>query len=69
MLEKNEISKRLYDYYKETYGELECDEWFEQTAVNVRVFSRNGKIITLKCHILSGEVGEMECFNCVRKNY
>lgn len=56
ILEKQEINKFLYDFYKENYGELETDQWFEQPAVNVWVFKRDGKIITLKCHILTGKV-------------
>ena len=35
ILEKQEINKFLYDFYKETYGELKTDKWFEQPAVNV----------------------------------
>lgn len=60
LLEKQEISKFLYEFYKEKYGELETDKWFEQPAVNVWVFERDGKIITLKCHILTGEVEAKE---------
>lgn len=60
LLEKQEISKFLYEFYKETYGESETDKWFEQPAVNVGVFERDGKIITLKCHILTGEVEAKE---------
>ncbi len=60
LLEKQEISKFLYEFYKEMYGKLETDKWFEQLAVNVWVFERDGKIITLKCHILTGEVEAKE---------
>ena len=60
LLEKQEISKFLYEFYKEKYGELETDKWFEQPAVNVWVFERDGKIITLKCHILTGETEAKE---------
>ena len=60
MLEKNEISKKLYNYYKEVYGELETDQWFEQPAINVWVFERDGKIVTLKCHVLTGVVESKE---------
>lgn len=59
-LEKQEISQFLYEFYKEKYGESETDKWFEQPAVNVWVFERDGKIITLKCHILTGEVEAKE---------
>ena len=60
LLEKQEISQFLYEFYKEKYGESETDKWFEQPAVNVWVFERDGKIITLKCHILTGEVEAKE---------
>ena len=60
MLEKNEISKKLYSYYKEVYGELETDQWFEQPAINVWVFGRDEKIVTLKCLVLTGVVKSKE---------
>lgn len=60
LLEKKEMNQFLYEFYKETYGELETDKWFEQPVVNVWVFERDGKIITLKCHILTGKVEAKE---------
>ena len=60
ILEKNMMNEHLYNYYKENYGELKTDKWFEQPAVNVWVFEREGKIITLKCHILNGTVEAKE---------
>lgn len=60
LLEKQEISQFLYEFYKEKYGELETDKWVDQPAINVWVFERNGKIRTLKCHILTGEVEAKE---------
>ena len=48
----------LKDYYKENFGERETDVWYECSAVNVLVFSRDGKLITLQCHIFNGEVTE-----------
>lgn len=60
LLEKQEISQFLYEFYKEKYGELETDKWVDQPAINVWVFERDGKIITLKCHILTGEVEAKE---------
>ena len=56
ILEKEELNNYLYKYYVENYGERDTDEWFEQPAVNVIVFKRDGKYITLKSHILTGEV-------------
>ena len=58
LLEKKEMTQFLYEFYKETYGELETDKWFEQPAVNVWVFCREDKLITLQCHILNGIVTE-----------
>lgn len=58
ILEKEELINYLYQYYVENYGERETDEWFEQPAVNVIVFKRDGKYISLKSHILTGKVTE-----------
>lgn len=58
ILEKEELNNYLYKYYVENYGERDTDEWFEQPAVNVIVFKRDEKYITLKSHILTGEVTE-----------
>lgn len=41
-------------------GDLDTDEWHINPAVNVWVFERNGKIITLKCHIITGEIEATE---------
>lgn len=58
ILEKQIFNEKLYNYYTENYGEKDTDIWFEQPAVNVWVFLRDNKIITLKSHILTGEVEE-----------
>lgn len=58
ILEKEELNNYLYNYYVEHYGERDTDEWFEQPAVNVIVFKRDGKYISLKSHILTGKVTE-----------
>lgn len=55
---KEMYSKNLYEYYVKNYGEKETDVWFEQPAVNVIVFRRSNRIITLKSHVLTGEVTE-----------
>ena len=60
ILNKSEMSQNLYDYYKEVYGEKDTDYWYEQPAVNVWVFRRDNKVITLKSHILTGEVDVKE---------
>ena len=57
-LNKEQFNNNLYKYYMEHYGERDTDKWYEQPAVNVWVFGRDGKIITLKSHILTGEVTE-----------
>lgn len=48
------------DYYREVYGERESDLWREAPAANVRTFLRDGKFISLKSHILTGEVDALE---------
>lgn len=58
ILTKEELNNNLYEYYKEHYGESDADVWYEQPAVNVWVFGRDGKIITLKSHVITGEVTE-----------
>lgn len=58
LLNKEQFNEYLYKYYTEHFGEKETDVWYEQPAVNVWVFNRDGKIITLKSHILTGEVTE-----------
>lgn len=58
ILTKDELNKKLYEYYLEHYGAKETDEWYEQPAVNVWVFRRDDKYISLKAHILTGEVEE-----------
>lgn len=58
LFDKEMYDKNLRKYYIEKYGERETDVWYEQPAVNVWVFARDGKIFTLKSHILTGEVTE-----------
>lgn len=58
ILTKEELNNHLYKYYVENYGERDTDEWFEKPAVNVIVFKRDGKYISLKSHILTGKVTE-----------
>ena len=62
MLTKVQIEQNLFEYYKEHYGECDTDVWYDQPAANVWVFGRNGKIISLKCHILTGTVTEQTTF-------
>lgn len=58
MLTKEQISEYLQKYYSEHYGERDTDIWNEQPAVNVWVFERDNKYISLQCHIISGKVTE-----------
>ncbi len=58
ILTKEELNIKLFEYYRENYGERETDEWFEQPAANVWVFKRDNKYISLKAHILTAEVEE-----------
>ena len=58
ILNKQQIDELLEGYYKEHYGERDSDEWCEQPAVNVWAFRREGRFISLKCHILNGTVEE-----------
>ena len=58
MLTKEKLNESLAEFYKKRYGERDTDIWYEQPAVNVWVFGRDDKIITLKSHILTGEVEE-----------
>lgn len=56
--DKELYANNLREYYLKNYGEKETDLWYEQPAVNVWVFGRDNKIITLKSHILTGKVTE-----------
>lgn len=58
ILTEKQLHSRLDKYYKSVYGECDTDEWFVNPAVNVWKFIRGEKIITLQCHILTGEVTE-----------
>ena len=58
ILTKEELTQKLHEYYIEHYKECETDIWFEQSAVNVWVFKRGNKFISLKAHILTGKVEE-----------
>lgn len=56
ILKKKQFDDNITKYYEEHFGKRDSDVWFEPPAVNVRVFRRNGKFISLKSHILTGEV-------------
>jgi len=58
LFDKTLYEHKLKEYYNTIYGKDEKDIWYEQPAVNVWVFRRGDKIITLKSNIISGEVTE-----------
>ncbi len=58
LLTKEQLNNVLKEYYVQHFGANDTDEWYEQPAVNVWVFQRDGKYISLKAHILTGEVEE-----------
>lgn len=58
LLEKEQFDRLLDAYYTEHYGKRDTDIWYEKPAVNVWVFKRDGNIITLKSHVLTGAVEE-----------
>lgn len=56
ILTKEELDAKLRKYYEEHYGESDTDEWLEQLAANVWCFKRGDQYVSLKAHILSGEI-------------
>ena len=58
ILTNEELNGKLNEYYVEHYGERNTDIWYEQPAANVCVFKRDNKYISLKAHILTGEIEE-----------
>ena len=56
ILKKEQFEEKITKYYEEHFGKRDSDVWLESSAVNVRVFRRDGKFISLKSHILTGEV-------------
>ena len=58
ILTKDQFDELIYKYYVEHYGERESDIWLDPPAANVRTFLRDSKYISLKSHILTGEIEE-----------
>ena len=58
VLTEKQLHNKLDKYYKKHFGERDTDGWYVNPAVNVWMFERDGKIITIQCHILTGEVTE-----------
>ncbi len=58
ILTKEDFEYILREYYLEHYGENENDVWYDKPAVNVWVFKRDNKLISLKSHVINGIVTE-----------
>lgn len=58
ILNRAECKGQLKAYYLGKYGQRDTDRWYDTSAVNVGAFARDGKLIVLKCHLLTGEVTE-----------
>lgn len=58
ILTKEELDQQLKDYYRSRFGQRDTDRWYETSAVNTKAFARDGELISLRCHILTGEVTE-----------
>ena len=56
ILDKSDISRCLFEFYKENYGQSNEDKWHEPPAINIWGFERDGKFITLICDLQTGEV-------------
>lgn len=59
ILSIEELQEKLLGHYRKHYGECASDHFIESTARNVWVFEREGKVITLKCHMLTETVTEL----------
>ncbi|MBR6513715.1 MAG: hypothetical protein IKT46_02655 [Clostridia bacterium] len=58
ILSKEELEKKLFEYYITHYGPRKTDILYDPCALNVRSFKRGDSYITLKCHIITGKVTE-----------
>lgn len=58
ILTKEDFEYILREYYLEHYGENENDVWYDKPAVNVCVFKRDNRFISLKSHVINGSVTE-----------
>mgnify|MGYP003508586777 CR=1 FL=1 len=47
IFDKEKYKKKLYYYYLNNYGKRDTDVWYASPAVNVWVFGRDDKIITI----------------------
>ena len=57
-LTEKQLHNYLNKYYKNNYGERDTDEWHVNPDINIWVFERDNKIITLKYNMLNGEIEE-----------
>ena len=55
---REEFQTHLDNHYIKHCGVRDSDYWYPAPAVNVRQFARDSKLVTLKCHILTGVVTE-----------
>ncbi len=58
ILADRDINLRLMGYYIKNYGFRDDEHWLATDAVNIRRFTRDGRLIILKCHIIKGTVTE-----------
>ena len=58
IFDKEKYKAALTEYYHTHFGEKDTDFWYERPAVNVWVFGREDKIITLKSDIRTFQVSE-----------
>ena len=59
MLTEKQMQSRLKKYYKKHFGEFDTDEWYVDPAPNQWMFERDGKVIVLVCHKITGEILEV----------
>ena len=66
IISKEKIGEILQKYYVEHYGERETDVWFEQSAVNVWVFKRDGIYGNINLDKICKEVNYGKTYICTR---
>lgn len=55
-LTEKQLHTRLYNFYKEHFGDKDTDEWYVNPADNIWKFVRNGRVIILECDMVTGEI-------------
>jgi len=56
LLTPRQLRTLLEQYYETCFGARDTDRHYPDPAVNVKLFAREGKFITLQCHPLTGTV-------------